>query len=118
MASDLLETGAIALGGGAVSGGVVFAWMKFLTTRLFRQYDHLHEKHEAKLEKLVERVGDALSAINARLAAFEVRAAETQVLRDAYERTNNKVGRLEAIVEKHSKDLIIAHTKIRTLQGV
>lgn len=115
--NEMVNNGAAALGGGALSGGAVYVWLKFFMRRMIGQYDRLHEKHEARFEKLVERLGDQLSAINARLAAFEVRAAEIALHREGVEKAQAKIIRLETVVQKIQADVNEAHKRIRASSG-
>lgn len=99
--------GVAALGGGALAGW----WVKLLMQRLVKQYDEAHTKAEMKLDRLTEKVSNALTQINTKLAAVEVRAAEVVSLRGDVK----QIPVIEAQLKEMRGDLNVAHDRIRKL---
>lgn len=103
--------------GASVSGVLVLSWVKLLTSRLIKQYDERHLKHDERLERLTDGITNMLMDIKAKLAAIEVRAAEIQVLKDSFDKNTREVISLSVQQKKHSQDIAIAHQRIRMMGG-
>jgi hypothetical protein len=81
---------------------------------LIDQYDARHAAAEQRLERLAEKFGEGLAAINVKLAALEVRAAEVLALRAQVETSVRQLAVLEDRQLKLKGDVNEAYKKLRS----
>lgn len=110
-----LQTAALAGGSAVAGGGLALWWAKLLMQRMVKQYDEQHQKHDARIERLGERVADRLSRIEASQSAVQVRVVEIESMKRTIDEHSRELAVHDAEIKRVGKDLNEAHGKIRML---